>query len=476
MKKQIKTFKEADLKSFKISQSREKAKTIAYLDNFNEITIYNHVKEVHLKGNDVEYEINMNPRYAKKEKEFYDELDSRHYAICKKANGNLPRLNQIINNANKDFTGIYQYIVFSRELVEEINLWLDEMISVDRSLQYGNIIDDIYELKKIFPHIKKKWLVIDGNSFFSTIHQIYIAKQKFKNIPTLSTDIQYWAKFYKQKGAKGKAYTTEQLSQNEYERDVQMLQFMSLVLNKNMKSWSIEDIKIFNQRLHRLMFAILNKNQMNYVSANDLFVTAQALKYLVLPSDRPVLFNQSKRIDYMTMISLFQYKGNLSQPVPLQDTTFNIKIFRKLIEGIITRNATHLSILYVFDCMNEVYKAMIDYQNLSLKLLDNIQGQSARDRLTRIDSLCKVWLNDNYQLKDDIINNQLSITELKLKLEILVNKMVCTYQDFINTNVRNAIQSNPHFMSKIKELYTLGNFDNQLSLENFSSMVLNIVN
>lgn len=455
---------ENKLKALKVSQSREKAKEVAELQNFNSITIYNYTMEVNLKGKDVEYEMNFNPRYARYKKEIYNG-DTKNNQICNKSNRNIARLMQIVNNANSDFVSDSQYIVFHKELVQEINKWLESLMILDSHLKYGKIKEDIEEFKKIFPDTHKKWLVIDGNSYFSTIHQIYLTeKQTIKEAE--SDDIKYWARFYAKKSSKGKGYIKDMLSTEPYIRDIQMLQLIALVLDKNTRSWDNEDIKIFSQRLNRLLFAIVyRKNTVQ--TANNLFVTMQAVKYLVLPSMKPILYNQSKRMDFITLISLFTYEGNLVNIIPLQDTTYNIKLFRGIIEGLITKNANHLNIHYVLDCLNEVYQAMIEYQNMSLELLKNTEGQSARDRLTKIDTLCKPMLRINHSLKDAIINEQLPTQLVRRKLNILVEMMLDTYKDYLNKNVQIMIQRNPNLLKNVESIYKMGNISQQMSMNDF---------
>lgn len=455
---------ENKLKALKVSQSREKAKEIAELQDFNSVTIYNYTLEVNLKGKDVEYEINFNPRYSRYKKEIYNG-DSQNNQICNKSNRNIPRLMQIVNNANRDFLSDSQYIVFHKELVREIDKWLDSLMILDSHLKYGKIGEDIKEFKRIFPDIHKEWLVIDGNSYFSTIHQIYLTEKQIMK-ESESVDIKYWSKFYAKKSSKGKGYIKDMLSTEPYIRDIQMLQLIALVLEKNTHSWDNEDIKIFSQRLNRLLFAIVyRKNAVQ--TANNLFVTMQAIKYLVLPSTKPILYNQSKRMDFMTLISLFTYEGDLENIISLQDTTYNIKLFRNIIEGLITKNANHLNIHYVLDCLNEVYQAMIEYQNMSLELLKNTEGQSARDRLTKIDSLCKPILRMNHSLKDDIINEQLPTQLVRKKLNALVEIMLNTYKDYLNKNVQAMIQSNPNLLKNVESIYQMGNISQQMSMNDF---------
>ena len=462
--------KENKLKALKISQCREKAKEIANLTDFNSITIYNHVTEVHLKGKDVEYEKNLNPRYTKHQDEIYKD-DSRYNLICNKANRNFARLMQIVNNANRDFIGDSQYIVFHRELIESIHSWLDSFSTFSSHLKYGKVEEDIDEFKKIFPRIDKEWLVIDGNSYFSTIHQIYITEKNIKR-ESETLDMKYWARFYAQKSSKGKGYIKDMLLSG-YERDIQMLQLLSLVLEKNTYSWDNEDIKLFYQRLNRLLFAIVYKQGFS-LTANDLFVTMQAIKYLTLPHKKPILFQQSKRMDFMTFVSLFQHE-NVKHYSSLQDTTYNIKIFRNIIEGIITKNANHLNLDYVLDCLNEVFKSMVNYQNLSLELLKDTEGQSARDRLTKIDTLCKQKLRENHTLKDEIVNEQLPVYLVRIKLHELVSMMVETYKDYLSHNIQVMIQKNPNLMKNIHSIYNIGNIQQQMTIEEFTIIFMDSI-
>lgn len=463
--------KENKLKALKISQCREKAKEIANLTDFNSMTIYNHVIEVNLKGKDVEYERNLNPRYTKHKDEIYKD-DSRYNLICNKANKNFSRLMQIVNNANKDFIGDSQYIVFHKALVESIRSWLDSFLAFSSHLKYGKLEDDIVEFKKIFPSIDKEWLVIDGNSYFSTIHQIYLTERSIKK-ESETLDVKYWAKFYAQKSSKGKGYTKDILYPSGYERDIQMLQLLSLALEKNTYSWDNEDIKLFYQRLNRLLFAIVCKQGFS-LTANDLFVTMQAIKYLILPHKKPILFQQSKRMDFMTFVSLFKNENEDSYS-QLQDTTYNIKIFRTIIEGMITKNSNHLNLDYVLDCLNEVFKAMVNYQNLSLELLKDTEGQSARDRLTKIDTLCKQKLRENHTLKDEIVNEQLPVYLVRIKLHELVSMMVETYKDYLSHNIQVMIQKNPNLMKNIHSIYNIGNIQQQMTIEEFTIIFMDSI-
>lgn len=463
--------KENNLKTLKISQGREKAKTIADLKNFDDLTIQNYIMEVNLKGKDVEYERNLNPRYAHNEEDIYQGTTEEQ--ICKKSNNNLERLVQIVSNANRDFRSYYQYIVFSDDLIKEIHQWLDRIELLGSHMKYGKVDEDIKDFKRIFPKTSKKWLVVDGNSYFSTIHQIYLVKHQYSD-KKLPRDILDWSYYYALKPTKGKAYISKMLSLNEYERDIQMLQLLSLVLEKNLHSWPKEDIHLFYEKLYRILFIISYTHciKTQETSADHIFSTMQAIRYLTLPAHKTSLFKQTKRVDYLTLNALF--KENAPDETFLQATTYNIKVFRGILEGLLTKNMNHLKFDYVLDCMNEVYLSMIKYQNDSLKLLEDTTGQSARDRLTRIDSLCKEKLRCNLSLRDELINEQLPIQLFKDTLNKIVQMMIDTYNEYLSKNLKTVVSRNEVIHKKIETFYSLCQ-SKSMTMEQFEKSLLEVM-
>lgn len=154
---------------------------------------------------------------------------------------------------------------------------------------------------------------------------------------------------------------------------------------------------------------------------------------------------------------------------------YNIKIFRTIIEGMITKNSNHLNLDYVLDCLNEVFKAMVNYQNLSLELLKDTEGQSARDRLTKIDTLCKQKLRENHTLKDEIVNEQLPVYLVRIKLHELVSMMVETYKDYLSHNIQVMIQKNPNLIKNIHSIYNIGNIQQQMTIEEFTIIFMDSI-
>ena len=115
--------------------------------------------------------------------------------------------------------------------------------------------------------------------------------------------------------------------------------------------------------LYRLLFAITYRNKDKWINANDMFVYIQAIRYLTLPFDKTTTFKQTNRMNYILLTALYEKDKNLEK------TTFNIKMFRNLIEGLISKNERKEKLDYVLDGLNEVYNAMIYYQNESLHIL-----------------------------------------------------------------------------------------------------------
>lgn len=464
--------KEKDLRTLQISQGREKAKEIADLIGFDGVSMANYVMEVNLRGKEVEYETNLNPRYASTEAEVYKGTDEER--IYNKSNNNFERLVQIVSNANRDFRSNYQYVVFHKDLVEAIQKWLDKMSLLGAHMKYGKIDKDLMEFKRIFPvPTDKDWLVIDGNSYFSTIHQIWLIKKRFSG-KKLPVDMNSWAAYYALKPTKGKGYVASSLSNNEYERDIQMLQLMSLVLEKNLYSWPKEDIQLFYEKLYRMIYIISYTHNIKEgrIAANEIFSTMQAIRYLTLPTKQLSQFKQSKRIDYLAFVSLFG-QDNVAE-TPLQTTTYNIQLFRGLVEGLLTKNANHLRFDYVMDCLNETHHAMVRYQNDSLLLLENTMGQSARDRLTRINALMKEKLKADLSLKDCLINDQLPVQEFVDKLKDLVDLMKETYEEYLAKNIESLIKNNKKMDEKILGMYQQCKIQT-MSFAEFKNLVLETV-
>ena len=454
--------KKGQFKSVEIGQSRNKAMLIGYLPDFDKVSIYNHVNEIKLKATEVEYQFNFNPRYIHMKDDIYS--GSEEEQICKKSNNNLKRLSQIINNANKDFQTNHQFIVFQNSLIESINKWLDDLYDVTKNMKYGNIKNDVGLLHDVFHASEKEWLVIDGNSYFSAIHQSYLARQEFHCIPP---EVKEWSKYYNLKKSLGKAYTKDILSSKSDEYDIQMVQLIALVMEKNMTSWNQGDKMEFMKILYRLLFAIAYKNKDKWISANDMFVYIQAVRYLTLPFDKTTTFKQTNRMNYILLTALYENDVNLEK------TTFNIKMFRNLIEGLITKNEQKEKLDYVLDGLNEIYQAMIYYQNESLHILKDIDGQSARDRLTKIDSLCANGvMKYTSKCKDSIINNNIDIIHMRKKLKQMTNNMIKVYQDYLNSNVTKLLKKNPKLSKNISNIYKLGNFDENLTERDFFLLVM----
>ena len=454
-------------KAIRIAEKREKAKENAFLKDFENINIKNYVTEVNLKGKMVEYEINMNPRFAKKESEYYNQELSSEEKVTKKSDGNFDRLLQIINNANENFKMDFQYIVFHKELVEDIKKWLESLKPLSGHLKYGKIDEDIVEFQKILPNIEKDWLVIDGNSYFSTIHNIYNAKNK-KAYLALSDDIKYWSKYYAQLTSKGKGYTNKNISADEYYRSIQMIQLLSLVLEMNMHSWPDYDKTLYLQRLHRLTYAIVYREckRMKYGSIKDVCSVFQAVKYLILPNGNNAEYQIAKRMDMILFLSLFEYTGNLEEYEQLNKTCFNINIFKQIMQGIITKQGNHLNYDKAMDMLNELYIAETEYQNLSLNSIKGIDSIQARDRFAKASYfLSKECLDSATQIKKDIISDNYSIVDIRNKFSLLVNNMIDDYNNFLLLNANKLKRNNTKLSNVINELYEMSHISNILKEE-----------
>lgn len=456
--------KKEQFKSVELGQSRNKAMQIGYIENFDDISIYNHCDDIKLKAVDVEYEHNFNPRYIHLKEDIYS--GSEEEQICKKSNNNLKRLSQIISNDNLDFKLNYQYIVFSKSLIEEVNTWLDKLLDVTKTMKYGNIEKDVQLLHEVFHSTTKEWVVIDGNSYFSTINQCYLAKKHLK-ILSMPNEVLEWAKYYNLKKSLGKAYTEELLSKDDNERDIQMIQLISLVMEKNMNSWNQSDKIEFMKVMYRLLYAIAYKNKYKWINANDMFVYIQAIRYLTLPFDKSLLFKQTNRMNYVLMTALYDSNGQLEK------TTYNIKMFRNLIEAIITKNIEKSQLDFVLDGLAEIYKAMIHYQEKSLEILKDIDGQSARDRLTKIDSLCANGvMKYTSKCRDKIVNGDCDVKQLRKHLSQMTENMIKVYQNYLNSNVKKILTKNPQLAKNISNIYKLGQFDSKITERDFFIMVM----
>lgn len=454
--------KKEQFKSVEIGQSRNKAMIIGYLPEFDKISIYNHVQEIKLKATDVEYQFNFNPRYVHMKESIYS--GSEEEQICKKSNNNLKRLSQIINNTNKVFKTNHQFIVFHYSLIDSINKWLDDLWESTKYMKYGNLKNDVGLLHDVFHNTEKEWVVIDGNSYFSSIHQSYLARKQLKNVPD---EIKEWSKYYNVRKSLGKAYTKDMLSTQSDEYDIQMIQLIALVMEKNMSSWNQSDKIDFMKILYRLLFAITYRNKDKWINANDMFVYIQAIRYLTLPFDKTTTFKQTNRMNYILLTALYEKDKNLEK------TTFNIKMFRNLIEGLISKNERKEKLDYVLDGLNEVYNAMIYYQNESLHILKDIDGQSARDRLTKIDSLCANGvMKYTSKCRDKIINDDIDIVQMRKKLKQMADNMIKVYQNYLNNNVTKLLHNNPKLASNISNIYKLGHFEDNLTERDFFLLVM----
>lgn len=431
----------------------------AAIGDFRNVTIKNKVKEINLKPIQVEYEQNINARYFRKANIFVSR--SSEEAIYKKSNGNEQRVEQIVANANALFHYSHQYIVFNKELVVEINKWLDSLLKLSKKLKYGKLDDDISELRQIFPITLKEWLVIDGNSYFTTIHQIYIERNKMmkkKNYnKTLANPINYWSQFYKYKSSKGFAYTADILDSNEYIRDIQMLQLVTLILEKNVKSWDTGEINIFYNRLTRLVFAVTYKYFKNEI-LSDIFSIYQALKFLLLPKNafggKSPKYNSIRRIDAMTMVSLFGKTEKYLNEELLNSTTYNIPIFKDIINFLFNKRCNCMSFNYGMDCLNEIYQGMVNYQVNSIKYVP--EGFNARDRLTKANKFCnKNGTNIIEDLKNTIISSELPISEVKNNVNIAVNKMIEMYKKYVDEIIKINSKSNEQIIKSYENLYNL---------------------
>ena len=113
---------------------------------------------------------------------------------------------------------------------------------------------------------------------------------------------------------------------------------------------------------------------------------------------------------------------------------------------------------------------MVKYQEDSLLLISDVEGQSARDRLTKIDRLSKDELLENKELKDKMNNNVLSLSELKETMNVMVSKMITIYKNYLNNNIRNLLKSNDNYRQKLACLYQAGNYTS-ISFEEFESII-----
>lgn len=467
-KRMYNKMKKEQFKSVEIGQSREKAMNIGYVNNFNDISIYNHVQDIKLKAVEVEYQHNFNPRYIHDKNKIYrgNEVEQ----ILNKSNNNLKRLSQIINNCNKDFKTNHQYIVFHQSLIKNINIWIDELYLSSKNAKYGINNDDISLLHSIFNISSKEWLVIDGNSYFSSIHQSYIAEKELTIIPK---EIALWSRYYKSRKSLGKAYTDDLLSINKNEYDIQMIQLISLVMEKNMSSWSQSDKIEFMKVLYRILFSVAYKNKSKWINANDMFLYIQAIRYLTLPFDKTTIFKQTQRMNYLLLTAMFEQKDN---KVCLEKTTYNIKMYRNLIEGIITNYLGKGEIDFVLESLQEVYNAMIRYQFESLNILKDIDGQSARDRLTKIDSLCaNSVMKSTFTFRDLILNEKIDIKSMRLYLTSMTNNMIEVYQEYLSSNVKKILHNNSQIANNISNIYQLGNFSDKLSERDFFLLIMDAI-
>ncbi|MFR8154730.1 MAG: hypothetical protein ACLU9Y_09115 [Thomasclavelia ramosa] len=408
------------------------------------ITVKNHVEEIFLKTKEVEFEKNINARYAKNEK--LNHASYNYNILYDKGNNNETRMQNLITNANKLSTLNHQYIVFDRNLVLEIREWLESI----PARKYGDMSEDIQEIKKMFPIIDKEWLAIDGNSYFSIIKQIYLEKKKMKNHTgyhdAINSPLCYWSKYYQAKRSKGYAYTISCLNSEPYYRDIQIIELISLILEKNLQTWDAGNIDIFYKRLSRLLFYVVEKNTKKETLYKT-FTRYQALKYLFLPnistSGKCQRFTRSKRMDYYTFTALFGEQEDLN------NTTYNIRLFTDVINYVLSKKLERIQYNTGKDILNLVHMMMYRYQEESKKIVPD--GFNSRDRLTKATSFCSCDDMFAKDLKETIENEDLS--EIKNASLELVEWMCNKYSNYIKNITVNLFGPTNIERDKYEKMY-----------------------
>lgn len=403
------------------------------------ITVKNTVQEVMLRCCEIEFEKNVNARYAKNKN--LNIQTSNQNILYQKGNANETRMQALISNANKLSSLSHQFIVFDRELVLIIRNWLENLPET----KYGNMKQDVTEIKKMFPIIEKEWLAIDGNSYCSIVKQIYIERNKNKNNKA-NTPLTYWAKYYKAKQSRGFAYTAECLSSDDYQRDIQIVELIGMILEKNLKTWEPGNIDAFYKKLTRIMFYVVEKHN-KQDTLYKTFNYFQAIKYLFMPnistSGKTQRFNHSRRMDYYTFTALF------GQNEELNNTTYNVKLFSDVINFVLSKKLERIQYNTAKDILFILHGMMYKYQEDSMKYVP--EGFSARDRLTKAVSFCKEDTMFAAKLKQAICNEELDI--IADEANALSTWMCDKYQKYIQETTASIFSVRNLERNKYETMY-----------------------
>lgn len=450
----MKKNKENMLKVGAYNETLQKAKVYANLENFDEFSIYQYTVETYLRGREVEYENNFNARHMRNT-EIYDEKDE-FVKICKKSNSNPTRQKDIVKNQNVDSDMDYQYIVYHKNLGKFMRDKLEEVKIKNIHMKYGKLNSkELNMLNDIFPEIAKEWLVIDGNTYFATVHQAWLAKKtdSYKDLP----EVEKLSRKFARKASKGKGYDCTLLEgKDEYEQSLQFVQLVSLVLEKNKNTWAKEEITSFEKILVKLLHIFCYHKYMSTESCKsvaDYFKTLSCTKYIILPN----IGNSytTRKVDYITLCSLFE---DVDNEVVLETTTFNkMKMLSNIIENTIVTKNSCLHFDYAFDCINEIFIAMVNYQKHSLNIAKKMSiPVMKRDRLYNIQQL---WQKENKNnskealLYDDIVVKRLPISVIKRNLEEIVEKLVVLFVEEINNTFADNLKNNKTVQKSLGEIY-----------------------
>lgn len=390
---------------------------------------------VFLTGEQLEYKENKNGRFD----DFFYEAAKNGDILAKKVKGNKRRLQDVLN---KNLEKESQYICLSERLVCIIREALVRFSTYSNLIRFGKCEKDCVELLKMFPSVKDKYLVIDGNTFWCISELCYRvlrskSTQVKKSLSLITEDekIIELASYYDKKPIAGEAYTESIFleTDTDYIKDLKIIEVIIGILKKNMSSWNNVQMKRYRESIIRILNVVFQhylKDDCDY--GFDIFL--QKLYYakyaFLLESGK---FSSSSYYDKELLNALFYESSSLEKMPELTGTIINNGFLRRIFEAIISADTRVYAINLGFEYMKLAYDELVKYQTESSKV------KTDRERINKIVAATKKDSEAQAAMMNLInkIDEQVNAAALKTEFDVLFGKIQAALNTYFGTESLN---------------------------------------
>lgn len=397
-----------------------KAKSLVQVNNaFADFSITRKKKNASLYAEDVEYTLNANPRYVFNKNSVdassINSLTDKSDRAEKSCKGNMPRTSGLIWASVDELTS--QYTAFSPELIDEIHKTMDSIASYAKEHKCFETlhIDDVLKAFKAMLPITadRKYLVVDGNTIWANVqncHDILNGRAKVPNDVIENSSVQRLAFAFTSNAADanplpGTLFDIDCLSGDAYERDVNILELLYLLIKYNGTTWGIPAKEKFTAQFYKLMLLVVshyNKISKDTYSLENTLRSVRILFYFISGASGNINFDNivdvkmfrglfadsmddfAKSDEAQDVFNNKEYKVDIKDMTLLNSSFSGTAAFKDLVYSALSVNACSSkdkSFERAFSNLNALYDFSVKLQVLSVK------KNSARDRISNINKI-----------------------------------------------------------------------------------------